>query len=97
MYLHSVQAKQRMLITVVSGTMEKTSKAKARHHLVTVEPTQSWCIQDGSQIGKSQPFRNVWGDIRSLPLARVQLAVGGKKYSLEVVVTGSSSDKGPSV
>ena len=44
-------------------------------------------IPEGAYLGKSQRFRNAWGDIRSLPLAGVQLAVGGKKYSLDVAVT----------
>ncbi len=44
-------------------------------------------IPDGA-FWKSQLFRNAWDDIRSLSLAGVQLAVGGKKYSL-VAVLGS--------
>ena len=46
----------------------------------------SW-IPKRAFVGKSQLFRNSWGDIKSLPLAEVQIVVGGKKYTLEVAVT----------
>ena len=46
----------------------------------------SW-IPKRAFVGKSQLFRNAWGDIKSLPLAEVQIVVGGKKYTLEVAVT----------
>ena len=57
----------------------------------TVELTEPWYTKAGSKkrafVGKSQLFQNAWGDIKSLPLAKVQIVVGGKKYTLEVAVT----------
>ena len=44
-------------------------------------------VPDEAYLGKSQLFRNAWGDVRSLPLAEVQLTVDGKSYSLDVAVT----------